>query len=112
MALVLIYTTTARIEDAEKLAEMLIKQQLAACVSFGQKVKSHYVWEGVAEWAEEYPLTIKTSVENQQLVCEFLKHNHPYEVPEIVCLPVVYADEKYQQWVEENVVGATLRGCP
>ena len=112
MALVFIYTTTARIEDAEKLAEILIKQQLAACVSLGQKVKSHYVWEGVAEWAEEYPLTIKTSVENQQLVCDFIRNHHPYEVPEIVCVPVVYADEKYQQWVEENVVGATLRGCP
>ena len=109
MALVFIHTTVATMADAEKLSEMLIKQQLAACVSLGQKVKSHYVWQGVAEWVEEYPLTIKTSVENQQLVCDFIRNHHPYEVPEIVCLPVVYADEKYQQWVEENVSGSLKR---
>ena len=106
MALVFIHTTVATMADAEKLSEMLIKQQLAACVSLGQKVKSHYVWQGVAEWVEEYPLTIKTSVENQQLVCDFIRNHHPYEVPEIVCLPVLYASDEYQQWVEKQVSGS------
>lgn len=103
MALVFIYTTTAKQEDAQKLAEILIEQQLAACVSIGQKVCSHYVWQTQREWAEEYPITIKTTAEKQSAVCRFLQHNHPYELPEIVCLPVLYASDEYQQWVENNV---------
>lgn len=103
MALVFIYTTTAKMEDAEKLAEILIKQQLAACVSVGQKIKSHFVWQTIREWSEEYPITIKTTTEKQQAVCDFLQHNHPYELPEIVCVPVLYANDEYQQWVENKV---------
>ena len=106
MALVFIYTTTATMKDAEKLAEILIKQQLAACVSVGKKVKSHYVWQTRREWAEEYPITIKTTAEKQSAVCRFLQHNHSYELPEIVCLPVLYASNEYQQWVEKQVSGS------
>ncbi|MBR6027436.1 MAG: divalent-cation tolerance protein CutA [Neisseriaceae bacterium] len=103
MSLIFIYTTVGNQEDAQKLAEILVKQQLAACVSIGSAVQSHYVWQGKREWAEEYPLTIKTTKENQQLICDFIRSHHPYFLPEIVVVPVVYADEKYQQWVRENV---------
>ena len=109
MALVFIYTTVGSLDEAQKLAEILVKQQFAACVSVGACVQSHYVWQGVSEWAEEYPLTIKTTVENQQVVCDFIRNHHPYSLPEIVCVPVLYADEKYQQWVEENVSGCLKR---
>ena len=109
MALVFIYTTVGSQNEAQKLAEILVKQQFAACVSVGSCVQSHYVWQGVSEWAEEYPLTIKTTVENQQVVCDFIRNHHPYSLPEIVCVPVLYADEKYQQWVEENVSGCLKR---
>ncbi|MBR5939960.1 MAG: divalent-cation tolerance protein CutA [Neisseriaceae bacterium] len=105
MALVFIYTTVGSQKDAQQLAELLVKQQLAACVSVGACVQSHFVWQGKREWAEEYPLTIKTTVENQQLVCDFIRSHHPYFLPEIVCMPVSYAYGEYQQWVEKNVSG-------
>ena len=67
MALVFIYTTVGSQKDAQKLAEILVKQQFAACVSVWACVQSHYVWQGVSEWAEEYPLTIKQPLKINKL---------------------------------------------
>jgi len=90
--------------DAEKLASSLLSEKLAACVSFFQ-VRSLYWWEGKIERAQEFLLIIKTADELIDRLIEHLAEIHPYEVPEIVVLPVERVWEAYERWLMD----ATLR---
>lgn len=105
MTLVLIKTTVEHLSDAQCLCEQLVAQKLAACVSIGSTIHSHYVWQNQTHWVNEYPLLIKTLQSKQSAVCDFLRCHHPYDTPEIVCVACHDVDSDYVQWVE------TTLGC-
>lgn len=103
MKLVLIKTTTESLSDAKKLSEQLIAQKLAACVSIGTPILSHYVWQNQTHWSDEYPILIKTNEIKQSSVLNFLKHHHPYDTPEINCILVDDTNTDYLQWVNDTL---------
>ncbi len=87
---------------AEAMASALIEARLAACVSIGAPVDSLYHWRGKIETAKETPLTVKTSVERYPEVEAAIRARHPYELPEILAVPVSCGFAPYLGWVVDE----------
>ena len=86
-------------EHAEKLARSLIEHKLAACVQI-TSVRSFYEWKGEILRDEERLLMIKTRKASYARIEDFVTLNHPYEVPEIVMLPINAGLERYFKWID------------
>ena len=84
---------------AEQLARRLINEQLAACVNIVPNLLSIYSWQGKVESAEECLLLIKAPMSQYDLIENTLHEQHPYEVPEIIALPVQQGLPEYLQWI-------------
>jgi len=94
---------TAPRGDSERIARALVESRVAACVNIVGGVKSIYWWRGAVEEGEEDLLVIKTTVEALPRLKARLREVHPYEVPELVALPIVYGLEEYLEWVASEV---------
>ncbi|QOC22956.1 divalent-cation tolerance protein CutA [Wenzhouxiangella sp. AB-CW3] len=99
--LCLVLTTCPDEDSAERLAAVLVEQRLAACVSAGSPARSTYPWQGSIEHEREIPLTIKTVREKVPALSEALVAHHPYEVPELLVLPVIDGLDAYTQWIRD-----------
>jgi periplasmic divalent cation tolerance protein len=88
------------------LAGGLVEQRHAACVSILPGLTSVYAWKGQIESAEESLLLIKTRLANFSELERFIKQQHPYEVPEILAIPVQEGSADYLAWLRESVSGA------
>lgn len=98
----IVITTCPDGMSAEKIANESIKARLASCVNI-TKVRSIYVWKGKIEDAEEFLMLFKTTEKGVEKLKDFIKKNHPYEVPEIVEIAPEYVDSNYLSWLSENV---------
>jgi periplasmic divalent cation tolerance protein len=88
---------------AKRIAHVLVEEHLAACVNLGAPGLSMYMWKGELEGAEEIPITIKTTGARAQALMERLMTLHPYEVPEVLVLPVLGGSASYLEWVRAQV---------
>ena len=84
---------------AEKLADTLIDGGLAACVNILSPCRSVYRWKGKAQHDEEFPLLIKTTRERYAALEQAIRAGHPYELPEIIAVPVERGLPAYLDWV-------------
>ena len=84
---------------ARAIARTLVEERLAACVSTLPGVESVYRWQGKIEEAREVLLVIKTVHERVPALMVRVKELHPYEVPEVIALPVEAALPAYAAWV-------------
>jgi periplasmic divalent cation tolerance protein len=96
-------TTTGMREIAERIAVELVDRRLAACAQVSGPIVSTYRWEGKIETAEEWVCTAKTTRESVAAIEEVLARLHPYELPELVAVPIVGGSEAYLKWVAEQV---------
>jgi len=99
----LVLTTVARAEDAERLAEELVGRRLAACVNVLPGVRSIYRWKGAIEREEERLLLVKTRADRFEALREAILSLHPYEVPEVVAVPIEAGSAAYLRWLDESV---------
>ena len=99
MNMLLVLTNLPDQASAESLAETLVEARLAACVSILAPCRSVYRWQNAVERAEEVPLLIKTSESRYAALEEAIRSRHPYELPEIVAVPVSQALPAYLAWV-------------
>jgi len=99
---ILVMVTTPSVETAQPIVNLLIEKKLAACVNMVSPVKSSYLWQGESFEDEEVLLLIKTRVElfENELV-PTIQSIHPYEVPEIIALPIVMGSQSYLDWIGE-----------
>ncbi len=95
----LVLTNLPERETAEKLAWSLVEERLAACVNILAPCRSVYRWRGAIESADEYPLLIKTSVERYPALELAIRRAHPYELPEIIAVPLAAGLPGYLEWV-------------
>ncbi|MGA1872967.1 MAG: divalent-cation tolerance protein CutA [Thermoplasmatota archaeon] len=98
-------TTTSEREDADKIAEGIVRDKLAACVQVIGPISSTYRWKDGIETEDEFLLLIKTRSDLFPDVRMFIEENHPYEVPEIISVPITGSSGPYLEWMEENIVG-------
>lgn len=99
-SLLLILTTAPDQETAKQLAKSLVEQRLAACVNILPQINSVYEWEGKLEISDESLLLIKSTQRNYPAVERTLRAIHPYELPEILAVPVEQGLQDYLDWVE------------
>jgi periplasmic divalent cation tolerance protein len=102
---VVVLSTVGREQDAERLARELVERGLAACVNVVPGVISFYRWRGELTRDAEWLLLIKTTAERFEALRRALVALHPYEVPEIVELPIERGHAPYLDWVEASVAG-------
>ncbi|HQT30324.1 MAG TPA: divalent-cation tolerance protein CutA [Thiobacillus sp.] len=95
----LVLTNLPDAASAETLARALVDSRAAACVNVLQPCRSIYRWQGRLETAEEVPLLIKTSVANYPLVEQIVRGQHPYDVPELIALPITHGLPAYLSWL-------------
>jgi periplasmic divalent cation tolerance protein len=98
----LVFTNAPDRAVAMQLARTLVEQRLAACVNVLAGCTSVYRWDGAIETAEELPLLIKTRASRYAEVEAVIRKLHPYELPEIVAVPVVHGLVDYLDWVSEE----------
>ena len=99
--ILLIITTVPNLLLAEQIAKLLIKKDLAACVSI-KEIKSIYKWQGSIEENKEFELTIKSLPKNLNELTLFLKERITYEVPEII-YKIFDSEKSYFKWLEESI---------
>ena len=99
MSTLLVLTNLPDRAAAERIAALLVEQRLAACVNVLAPCRSVYRWKGAVQRDEEHPMLIKTTVERYPALEQALRAAHPYELPEIVALPVECGLPAYLDWV-------------
>jgi periplasmic divalent cation tolerance protein len=99
-AAILVLTSLPDRASAETLARELVSARLAACVSIGAPVESIYHWQGKIETAKEVPVTIKTRAGRFADVAATVRAHHPYELPEIIAVPLVDGYSPYLDWID------------
>jgi len=99
----LVLTTTSSKEEAEKIAQALLKERLVACVNIIENASSLFWWQGRINREKESLLFMKTSEDLFPKLEEKLRSLHSYEVPEIIGLPIIAVSEPYKKWLEENL---------
>lgn len=98
-------STVATIEDAERIARALVEQGVAACVNVVPGVVSFYRWKGRLEREGEVLLVIKAAGERFDALRQALVALHPYEVPELVALPIGAGHQPYLDWLAAGAAG-------
>ncbi len=100
---ILVMVTAPSESTAREIAHALLEKKLAACVNLVPSISSLYSWGGAVNDDEEILLIIKsrTTLFEDQLVPEVCKI-HPYDVPEIIAVPIVMGSQSYLDWIEEE----------
>lgn len=101
-SIVIVLTTMAADGDAEQLARTLIEERLVACVNVLPPMQSVYRWQGRVEQASERQLIMKTTGARVEALKTRLVELHPYDVPEILVLPISDGGGSYLRWIDEN----------
>lgn len=99
----LILCTCPDRDTAEKIAKRLVEGRLAACVNILPGLTSIYTWESRLETAEEHLLLIKTTGGRYSVVERAIREQHPYDLPEIIALPIARGLPDYLNWIDACV---------
>jgi periplasmic divalent cation tolerance protein len=95
-----VFVTTPSKDIGEQIAKTLVESQLAACVNLLPEINSIYTWEGEVYNEAEVMMVIKTQAKLFEALAESIQSLHPYEVPEIIALPIIAGSESYLAWIE------------
>ena len=98
----LVLTNLPTREAAEKLADALVTQRVAACVNILAPCRSVYRWKDELQHDEEHPMLIKTTRERYPALEAAIRAGHPYELPEIIAVPVTAGLPAYLNWVADE----------
>ena len=99
----LVLTTCPNQESAESIAMKLVETKLAACVNIVPGLTSVYEWQGKIEKSQEYLLFIKSKSIAFSAVESAIMECHPYELPEIISIPLNNGLANYLSWIDDNV---------
>jgi periplasmic divalent cation tolerance protein len=102
--LVLVLTTTPARPAAESLARRLVDERRIACASLVAGVGSVYRWEGAVRHEEEVLVVMKTVASEVERLFERIAELHPYDVPELIAVPVAAASQAYCRWVRQETI--------
>jgi len=104
METLLVLTNCPDEEAANTIALAIVEARLAACVNILPRVQSIYRWQGRVESATEIPLLIKSTAASYPALQETIWALHPYEIPEIIALPIGRGLPAYLNWVAEETL--------
>jgi periplasmic divalent cation tolerance protein len=96
----IIFCTCPDKESAEKIAHLLVAGKLAACVNILPGITSIYTWKEQIELIQEHLLLIKFNKDNYQAIETSIRSHHPYELPEIIAVPIEHGLPEYLHWID------------
>ncbi len=100
---IVVLSTCASAEEAERIARRLVEARVAACVNVVPGMRSFYYWKGSMEESSEYLLVIKSRRGLYERLQSELRKVHSYEVPEILALSVVDGEPAYLEWMDAEL---------
>ncbi|MGQ4875803.1 MAG: divalent-cation tolerance protein CutA [Promethearchaeia archaeon] len=95
------FITTGTLNEAKKIARVLVEEKIAACVNIVQNIISIYEWKGNIEEDNEFLLILKTNGVKGELLEKRIKELHSYELPECIGFKIERGSEKYLKWVND-----------
>lgn len=101
---IVVQTTCGSEADARRIARHLVELRLAACVAITPGLISTYHWKGSIEVDQECLLTMKTRRDLFAPLSAEVRKVHPYEVPELIALPIVDGAEPYLEWMDAELL--------
>lgn len=111
MEILLAVTTLPDAEAAQALAARLVELRVAACVNVMAPCRSVYRWQGKVEDTQEVPLLIKTTAARYADLEAAIRAAHPYELPEIIAIPVTRGLPDYLAWVAAETAADKSTSC-
>lgn len=102
-----VVTTAATEQDAQTLAVSLVSEHLVGCAQVLGPITSIYRWQGKVETSQEWLCVAKTSRDLYSAVERSLREQHPYEVPEILAMPIAVGNDDYLDWLRTQLKGPT-----
>ena len=102
---VVVLITAGSKEEADRIANALVAEMMAACVNVIPGVTSVYRWQGEVQRAREWLLVAKSRIEVLNDVIRRVKELHSYDVPEIIALPLAGGSDSYLRWIDNEVHG-------
>jgi len=100
---IIVFVTCETREQAEQIAEAVVRERLAACVNIVPAVRSCYIWEGKLTWSDEVLCLIKTTRGRFDQLQDRVKALHSYSVPEIAAVTIEDVYYRYADWIDEAV---------
>ena len=100
-----VFTTVEKREDADRIASSVVNKRVAACAQILGPIQSTYWWKGKVEEAGEWLLMMKTRQDLFSSLEKEIRAIHPYEVPEIIALPIVAGSASYLEWIDGETTG-------
>jgi len=98
-----VITAAATRADTQAIATAVVEQRLAACAQVIGPITSTYWWQGKVETAEEWLCVMKSRQDLYQELEKAIRQVHPYEVPEILAVPVVQGSQDYLEWMDREL---------
>jgi periplasmic divalent cation tolerance protein len=95
----MVITTAPSRDEAEKLAQGILENRLAACVQWSE-IRSFFFWDGQIQNDDEVSLFIKTTTKRYSALESYIREYHPYDVPEIIQLPITGGSSEYLAWLD------------
>ena len=99
----IVYVTASNKKEADRIAQALLTEKFAACVTIVPGVSSRYWWKGKMETAREVLLIIKTMPSRYKALEKRVRALHSYDVPEIMAVPVVLGNRDYIAWIGRSL---------
>jgi periplasmic divalent cation tolerance protein len=99
----IVLTTTSSEDEARRIANDLVENQLAACVNLIPQIESIYRWQGKVESSREWLLLIKTTAGKFTSVRDAIRELHSYELPECIAIAIEDGSPDYLKWIEQSV---------
>ena len=100
---VIVFVTTGSVAEAKQIAEVLVDQQLVACVNIVPEILSIYYWQGKVEKDTEAKMIIKTKSSLLNQLTQTVKNMHSYDVCEVIAVPIISGNSDYLKWIDESV---------
>ena len=100
---IVLFITTPTAEEAQRIAEVLLKQRKAACVNIMPRVSSLFWWQDKIDSAQESLLIAKTKASQLNELVRLVKEIHSYDIPEIIALPIIGGNQDYLEWIGKEV---------
>jgi periplasmic divalent cation tolerance protein len=104
MKFIQVFTSVDTKSNARKIAKSLISKRLASCVQVLGRLESSYLWKGKVEHSTEWLCIAKArSIDYHRIESAIMKL-HPYEVPEILAVPILYGNADYLEWIRRETI--------
>lgn len=100
---IVVFITSKDTEEAQKIAQTLLKRRQAACVNIVPEVDSHFWWQNKLDSSRESLLIVKTKESLLPDIINTVKKIHSYSVPEITALPISGGNQDYLDWIDNEV---------